>query len=200
MRRIDPVKHEEKRQEILEAAVRCFVKYGFHGASISQICSEAGMSAGHLYHYFPSKESMVEAIIDANLQRAEQRFSQALQQRGSVLDVLTDELRHSALSGGDRTPLLFDMFAESRRNPSTAKMLGRHSHTMQTFLVELLRRGQAQGEIDASLDPTELAPVFMSLLDGMKTLELRNPDLSPSHFEALLQTLIVRFLSLPKQK
>jgi TetR/AcrR family transcriptional repressor of uid operon len=41
MRKIDPVKHEEKRQEILEAAGRCFARKGFQGATISDICAEA---------------------------------------------------------------------------------------------------------------------------------------------------------------
>ncbi len=55
MRKLDPVKHEEKRREILAAAGRCFARDGFRGASISQICAEAGISSGHLYHYFASK-------------------------------------------------------------------------------------------------------------------------------------------------
>ena len=67
MRRVDPVKHEEKKQEILGAARRCFIRNGFRGASIADICAEAGISPGHLYHYFPSKEAIVGAMGTAAL-------------------------------------------------------------------------------------------------------------------------------------
>ncbi|EFG4742194.1 helix-turn-helix transcriptional regulator, partial [Escherichia coli] len=51
-----PEQHEGRRQEILAAAHRCFLRHGLQGASISMICKEAAMSPGHLYHYFPSKD------------------------------------------------------------------------------------------------------------------------------------------------
>ena len=70
MRKVDPVKHEAKRLEILQAAGRCFLRDGFRGASVSSICKEAGISAGHLYHYFDNKEAMIEAMIETELSRA----------------------------------------------------------------------------------------------------------------------------------
>ena len=74
MRKVDPVKHEEKRRKILEAAAQCFGRSGFQGASISHICVEAGMSAGHLYHYFPSKEAILEAVALASLDRLQAAY------------------------------------------------------------------------------------------------------------------------------
>ena len=44
-----PEQHEGRRQEILAAAHRCFLRHGLQGASISMICKEAAMSPGHLY-------------------------------------------------------------------------------------------------------------------------------------------------------
>jgi TetR/AcrR family transcriptional repressor of uid operon len=54
---------EVQEARILEAATNCFVRAGFRGASMNDICSEAGMSPGALYRYFPSKESLIEAIV-----------------------------------------------------------------------------------------------------------------------------------------
>jgi TetR/AcrR family transcriptional repressor of uid operon len=68
MRKVDPVKHEEKRREILTAAQRCFARDGFQGASTSQTCKEAKNSPGHLYHYFASKEDIVKAIAEMRLE------------------------------------------------------------------------------------------------------------------------------------
>ena len=57
------LKHGEKRQEILGAAKRTFLRSGLRGASIAAICSEAGISPGHLYHYFDSKEAVFAALV-----------------------------------------------------------------------------------------------------------------------------------------
>lgn len=197
MRKVDPVKHEAKRRQILEAAVQCFEQHGFQGASTAQICAQAGMSAGHLYHYFPSKEAIVEAIIDANLRRAADRFDSAVEDGASVLDILADRVRDAAVHDGHGTPLLFDMLAEAGRSPATAKALGEHSRRMQTILVTLLHRGQERGEIDPALAPEAVAPVLISLIDGAKALALRNPERSAGRDGDVMRMLISRFLSPP---
>src|SRR3954449_6040071 len=59
-------RRDQQTQRIMEAAKTCFVRSGFQGASMQQICAEAGMSPGALYRYFPSKEAIIEAICEAN--------------------------------------------------------------------------------------------------------------------------------------
>src|SRR3546814_2119100 len=91
MRKLDPVKHEEKRREILNAAERCFVRDGLQGASISSICAEARISPGHLYHYFASKEAIVSAMIEVRLEEAAARFAK-LAEGADVLSALFCEI------------------------------------------------------------------------------------------------------------
>src|SRR5271157_6622289 len=52
----------ERRQRILEAAERAFVRHGFHATTMQHVAEEIGMSAGNLYRYFPSKEAIVEGL------------------------------------------------------------------------------------------------------------------------------------------
>ena len=59
-----PDHKQEQRKRILDAAMVCFGRDGFHGASMQKICAEAGMSPGALYRYFPSKESIIAAIVE----------------------------------------------------------------------------------------------------------------------------------------
>ena len=59
MPRVSAQHQSDRRNEILEAAQRCFVRSGFHHASMQDICAEAGMSPGKLYRYFPSKEAII---------------------------------------------------------------------------------------------------------------------------------------------
>lgn len=53
---------EGRRESILEAALVCFVERGFYGTAIPQIAEAAGIAAGTIYHYFDSKEALVNAL------------------------------------------------------------------------------------------------------------------------------------------
>jgi AcrR family transcriptional regulator len=52
-----------KRDVILDAALHCFVERGFHGTAIPEIAARAGIAAGTIYHYFPSKEALVNTLF-----------------------------------------------------------------------------------------------------------------------------------------
>jgi TetR/AcrR family transcriptional regulator, repressor of fatR-cypB operon len=52
----------ERRESILDAALACFVERGFHGTAIPQIADKANIAAGTIYHYFESKEALVNAL------------------------------------------------------------------------------------------------------------------------------------------
>src|SRR5471030_1915341 len=96
MRTLDPVKHDEKRQEILLAAWRCLARDGFRGASTADICKEAGISPGHLYHYFASKEAIVTAITAGGLERIEARFGEMMQSSNALIALVSELERHKS--------------------------------------------------------------------------------------------------------
>ena len=54
---------EEKRRQILDAAVRTFAEKGYHATRVGDIAEEAGVAYGLVYHYFPSKEDILETIF-----------------------------------------------------------------------------------------------------------------------------------------
>jgi TetR/AcrR family transcriptional regulator, repressor for uid operon len=198
MRKVDPVKHEEKRQEILEAAGRCFARDGLQGASISDICAEAKISPGHLYHYFASKEAIVAAMVEGGLEAASERFSQIVDSP-DVLAAFASEVQQTK-ARPDRAGrvLLLDMLAEAERNPALAKVLQEHSRNVRRFLAEFIRRGQARGQIDPSLEPDLTAAILISVFDGLKTLSIRDPKIDAKKSTKLLTTLITRFLTPPQ--
>src|ERR1700687_4738603 len=57
-----------QRERILEAAEQCFIKSGFHAASMARIAQTAGISAGLIYRYFDSKGLIVKAIIERHVE------------------------------------------------------------------------------------------------------------------------------------
>ena len=57
-------KQQRKRRQILDAAMHCFIEKGFHSTSTAEICKAAGMSPGNLFHYYPTKYAIIEAIAE----------------------------------------------------------------------------------------------------------------------------------------
>jgi TetR/AcrR family fatty acid metabolism transcriptional regulator len=54
---------EERRRQILDAAVRAFAKKGYHACRVSDIAEEAGVAYGLVYHYFESKDAVLESVF-----------------------------------------------------------------------------------------------------------------------------------------
>ena len=69
----------------MKAAKVCFVRSGFQGTSMQQICAEAGMSPGALYRYFPSKEAIIKAICEANC-KCDAKFFRLMAESSYVVD------------------------------------------------------------------------------------------------------------------
>ena len=193
MRKLDPVKHEEKRREILSAAERCFVRDGLQGASISSICTEAGISAGHLYHYFSSKEEIVSAMVEVRLEEAAARFVQ----QADRVDVLDGLLAEIEVTRSGQPALLLEAIAEANRNPVMAKALQSHTKGVHSLLADLLEKGQAVGAIDPALDRHMTASLIISIIDGSKTLCLRDPKLDVTEATKALRTMVIRYLAPP---
>src|SRR5436309_12566825 len=79
MNRPNIQRQADRRDEILSAAQRCFVRSGFHQASMQEICAEAGVSPGNLYRYFPSKEAIIAGIAERNRAEAAVNFASVAQ-------------------------------------------------------------------------------------------------------------------------
>jgi TetR/AcrR family transcriptional repressor of uid operon len=197
MRKVDPVRHGEKRREILEAAGRCFGRKGFGGASISDICAEAGISPGHLYHYFASKEAIIGAMTDIGLERATARFSEMMKS-SDVVEALLAELGRPKLPRPLPNPaIIIDMLAEASRNSEVGKIVREHSRNLLALLAAFIREGQAQGQIDGGLDADLTAALLLAVLDGAKTLAIRDSAIDMPAATEMLRTLINRFLRPP---
>src|SRR5207344_1586094 len=83
---------EEKRRQILDAAVRVFARRGFHTSRVGDIAEEAGVAHGLLYHYFDSKDAVLQAVFQEN-------WNVLIERIGSVEETdepAVDQLRHVA--------------------------------------------------------------------------------------------------------
>ena len=116
---------QARRQQVLTAAEECFLQRGFHHASMAEISRAAGMSAGHIYNYFESKEEIIAAIvaqhIDANLAVFDQRPGTG----AGVVQVLHQiaHCRVDEFSSRQKAALMFDILAEAARSQGMAEVV-----------------------------------------------------------------------------
>jgi AcrR family transcriptional regulator len=197
LRKVDPVKHEQKRAEILGAAIRCFIRDGFRGASTTDICAEAGISPGHLYHYFPSKVAIIEAMIDMGLARAAAHFENILA-APDVIEALLADIEESSLRFRPAQILNLDGLAEAARNPEFAKIIERHTTAVRRMWSDFLRQAQSRGRVDPELDPEATANILIALIDGSRAMPIRDPKLDIKQSVEHLRTMLVRFLRPPE--
>lgn len=126
---------EQRRQQIINAAVECFRRGGFHGASMAEISKAAGMSVGHIYHYFSNKEALIAAIIERDLIRAldiADRLHVA-GEKGRLREAMVDEMEWIVDERlcHERAGLDLEMLAEAARNEKVAEIIHASEKTMR---------------------------------------------------------------------
>src|SRR5437868_5288674 len=172
-----PLSRAERRdqqvQRVLEAAKTCFVRSGFQGASMQQICAEAGMSPGALYRYFPSKEAIIEAICEADRAEDAKVFVAILSNPSVVDGVIQGAMAHlRMMHETNAAPLFAEIVAESMRNEAVAFTCIKNMEEVFELFRDYLGCAVARGEIDPLVDVGSLLHTLMSMVHGLALNDL----------------------------
>jgi TetR/AcrR family transcriptional regulator, repressor for uid operon len=192
---------KERLDAILAAALRCFRREGFHGASISRICAEAGISPGHLYHYFDSKEAIVEAIVQGDRERIRGMLDQLATAPDPVealmRAILTPSLEQRLQIDG---VLTLEIYAEAARNPRIAAIVNDFNAHAQASVANLLAALQRDGTVDPDAQPDRVASFLISVAEGLMLREAVDPLHRPDHVAPYLRKLLRTILVDPPRK
>jgi TetR/AcrR family transcriptional regulator, transcriptional repressor of aconitase len=161
---------DARRRQIVDAAVACFARDGFHRATMQDICREAELSPGAIYRYFASKNQLIEAIADERHAR-EAEFAAGALDVGEGADALRALGRAFFRSLDDpderrRRKLGVQVWAEALLNPEIHKLVMRGIELPLTVIPQLVRQAQEKGQIDGGLDPDALARVMLAMFQG----------------------------------
>jgi TetR/AcrR family transcriptional repressor of uid operon len=180
MRRANTQAQSDRRAEILAAAQRCFVRAGFHGASMQDICAEAGMSPGNLYRYFRSKEALMAGIAERDRAEVGHEFASADLSHGlfAVIEGLAHH--HFAVRPTERVLLCTEVMAEARRNPDIARIFSAFDADVRKWLVDLLRAAAARGDISKDIDLDRVVTMLMTITDGVWWRRALDPNFDPA--------------------
>jgi TetR/AcrR family transcriptional regulator, fatty acid metabolism regulator protein len=160
----------DKRRQILDAAIRVFARTGFHACRVSDIADEAGVAYGLVYHYFTSKEEVLDELFT---------------ERWSLLLAAIDEVDEQSISAREKLDGCAGFIIDSyRHDPELMKVIvvevtraansfGR-THLPEIrkaydSIAKIVRDGQAAGDLRPDIDPDFASMWFYGAIEQLLT-------------------------------
>jgi len=157
---------EKRRQELVLAAYREIAEHGFEGLRTREVASEVGVNIATLHYYFPTKESLIQAVLD----HAMGRFRTTLAPHGSPSDQLRNYLRavrKLMLDEPELGAVMAELALRSVRDRSTGRIMNAMYDTWHVAVRGLLRRAVKEGGLKAELDNDAVAALIVATLTSM---------------------------------
>jgi len=180
----------QRREEILAAATRCFVRNGIHASGMSAIAKEFGMSAAHIYNYFPSKASIIEEIVSRGLGLFYDFVEDLLAASGDYEAILARLRKLFSEERGRHYFLLsLDVLLEARREPTLEAILTRMDGDTRDYLRKMAsaigQKDTPEAPIDARIE------IMLATLEGLGLRYMRHPEMDVEAVCRMLARMIV---------
>ena len=171
---------EERRNQILEAAMAVFARQGFEEARMDDIAQEVGLSKGALYLYFKSKDAIISAILQFFFSAAMKKLRGFLESEEppSVREQL---LRLNQYYVGEMKwmvsmlPISFQFYAVAARQKTVRQVHKRYFKDYREVMTALIQRGIDHGEFKP-MQAEEVAIAITALYEGLALLWMVDPD------------------------
>lgn len=168
---------EERRTQILEAAMQVFAERGFHQARMDDIAERSGLSKGALYLYYTSKDAIIAALM-RSLFTLELRGTRALldapdpvaERLIAITRMFTSELERMSFA----LPVLLEFYAVAARQRAVRQFLSEMFAEYQDILRALVQQGIERGELRPA-DPGDVAVTLIALYEGLAVIWVMAP-------------------------
>jgi TetR/AcrR family fatty acid metabolism transcriptional regulator len=172
---------EERKGQILEAAISVFSRLGFHRARMEDVARESGMAKGTLYLYFQSKDALIGALLERIFGRGRRDLEASLAGEGRASERLV-ELGARMSKEVERfsvlLPVWFEFYAVAARNEAVKPFVKRYFEEYRAALEVVVREGIGRGEF-REVDAEEVAVTIVSLFEGVTLLWAFDPEAVP---------------------
>jgi TetR/AcrR family transcriptional regulator, fatty acid metabolism regulator protein len=142
----------DRRRQILDAAVRAFARRGYEATRVGDVATEAGVAYGLVYHYFTSKEQLLETIFRDTWSQ----MLKTIREIETEADPVREQLRKVValvLRAWNRDPdLVRVLVREVTRTPHLQSEVAEIQHAFDA-LERIIARGQETGEFRREIDP-----------------------------------------------
>jgi AcrR family transcriptional regulator len=184
-----------RRQQIIDAAYRCFARKGFHQTTMRDIYAEANLSPGAVYHYFDSKDAIIQSSFEFDYQRSLALFDAAslsndpLQALQDLCVFFFQGLERAAALGAGRVNV--QGWGEALVNPPLLETVRSVLDRTTESLAAIVRRAQALGQLDPTLDPHAIGRMLLSLYYGLELQMALQPEVQVDSYLTAVKTLLL---------
>ena len=158
---------EPRVLQILESVKVVFASKGFDGASMQDLARAAGMSAGNFYRYFPSKNAIVEAIIERKIAELRGRFAEVSRSENPLDSFRSLVLRRIETKDAADGQIWSEIAAAATRRPEAGALLARMETEVARGLVAVFARIAELPEPEAERRFSAHARLIMMLVQGV---------------------------------
>jgi AcrR family transcriptional regulator len=155
----------ERRQALIETAIREFSRGSFRGTTTAEIARAAGVSEPILYRHFGSKRELYLAALDHVWGKARSSWEEALATTANVREAF-EAIGRAHVSVRDCRFQLAELWVqalgEAAEDPELRRHLRRHMREVHDFMADVIRRGQAEGVLHAERDADAEAWTFLA--------------------------------------
>lgn len=203
MPKINEEKKQQKRAEIIDAAMKCFAEKGFNKTTMDDIVKTAGISKGGIYLYFKSKDEVFQAIADNVLIKRKSilsEFSEKLSCSEKLKKYLWTIVQHyNKAESKKKIRVSFEFWVENRDKKTIGKIskkkyLNKRFTSSSEDIYSIFREGIATGEFREDLNIDTVIYLIFSTIDGLAfysgILDHANPDDVPDVFSDLIEQYV----------
>ena len=167
MPRVSEATKAEHRQRLLDAAAAEFAAKGLDGARVDDISLAAGLAKGTIYNYFDSKTQVFRAVIETWSQRIDERRD-PIPSDAPIRDQLLAIVRADMAVTGEMEEFARTAFREVLHGaPEVVASLLPAWDPVDDAIADVVRAGQAGGELRSDLSGEELARMFVTIINGL---------------------------------
>lgn len=165
-------KGEATRAFLLRTAAQVFAERGYTGTALTDLIAASGLTKGAFYFYFQSKSALALAVLRDQQERWLRQVSERVLSAGTAVEQFRAlapvmlELLTAEPSAWSITRLTKDLAAD----PATAGEVSGPMGRWVEFVADIVRRGQADGDLRPGIDAQHVAVVLVGAFDGLKAL------------------------------
>jgi AcrR family transcriptional regulator len=196
MARVTKEHLDARKNQILDAAWSCFGRRGYHQTTMQEVATAAGISAGAIYRYYPSKEAVLQAISERALETDQSLITGARAHADEPIDAL--ELLGALVVSNFRAPdfqekarVIIEMRPELLRDKKLSREQRRHLDLLREGIAGLMADAQKRGQLLPQLDPESLAILSLAVYEGLRAYNLVDPEhFRPERVFSLLRQVL----------
>jgi AcrR family transcriptional regulator len=173
-----PDRTEERRKQIMNAALACFARKGYHNTTMDDIVAESGLSKGTLYWYFKSKDDLFLSLVKSFFLDMRQDFENMLEQPttpSGKLRAMAQGFVQFFQETEDFFSVFFEFWMQSTLNEELNQLSSHILVQYRQVLAGIIAEGIETGEFKA-VDANQLALAVMAVYDGLAFYMMLMPD------------------------